>query len=272
VFEDRSRVEDALLDVDDADAVNPSRSERSVLVVFHQDHSSAGRIGTYLREQGCRFDVRRPRYGDPLPRSMADHDAAIVFGGPMSANDDEEYIRREIDWIGLPLAANKPFLGICLGAQMLARHLGHRVAPHPEGRVEVGFCPIRPTAAGSMLWPDAFPKKVYQWHREGFDLPVGATLLAEGDDFRAQAFRYGPSAYGLQFHPEVTYQMMCRWTTAGEEKLALPGARERERHFRDWYIYDAAIAFWLKRFLHGWLDSGGARREGCARRVTLGRT
>ncbi len=227
-------------------------STRRILVVLHQEHSSPGRVGRLLREAGYSLDIRRPRYGDPLPRTMHAHDAAIVFGGPMSCNDNEAWIRHEIDWIGVPLRAGKPYLGICLGAQMLARHLGHRVAPHPQGRVEVGFYPIRPTAHGLRDWSGLFPTKVYQWHREGFDLPAGATLLAEGDDFAAQAFRYGRGAYGLQFHPEVTYQMMCRWTTAGCERMDMPGALPRERHFRDWYQHDAAVADWLSAFLDCW--------------------
>ncbi len=233
-------------------------SSRRVLVVLHQEHSTPGRIGRLLREQGLSLDIRRPRFGDPLPKTMEAHDAAIIFGGPMSANDDEDYVRREIDWIGVPLSSGKPYLGICLGAQMLARHLGHRVAPHPEGRVEVGYYPIRATETGRKVWPGLFPQKVYQWHREGFDLPCGATLLAEGDDFQAQAFRYGRGAYGLQFHPEVTYQMMCRWTTAGTERMQLPGAMPRDRHFKDWYVHDGAVARWLNAFLRQWI-AGGSR-------------
>ena len=232
---------------------------RRILVVLHQEHSSPGRVGRLLREAGYSLDLRRPRFGDPLPRTMKAHDGAIVFGGPMSCNDDDDWIRQEIDWIGVPLGADKPYLGICLGAQMLARHLGHRVAPHPQGRVEVGFYPIRATAHGRAAWPDLFPTKVYQWHREGFDLPAGATLLAEGDDFAAQAFRYGRSAYGLQFHPEVTYQMMCRWTTSGSDRMEMPGAFPRERHFHDWYQHDAVVARWLGAFLDRWISGAVPR-------------
>lgn len=226
---------------------------RRVLVVLHQEHSNPGRIGRLLRDFGYNLDIRRPRFGDPLPGTMEAHDAAIVFGGPMSANDPDAYIRAEIEWIGVPLAESKPFLGICLGAQMLARHLGHRVGPHPQGRVEVGYYPIRATETGRQVWADVFPRKVYQWHGEGFELPRGATLLAEGDDFEAQAFRYGTRAYGLQFHPEVTYQMMCRWTTGGCERLGMPGALPREQHFRDWYLHDNDVGRWLESFLKNWI-------------------
>jgi GMP synthase (glutamine-hydrolysing) len=229
------------------------RTSRRILIVLHQEHSSPGRIGRLLIENGYTLDIRRPRFGDSLPKNMDGHDGAIIFGGPMSANDEDDWIRREIDWIGKPLAAGKPFLGICLGAQMLARHLGRRVAPHPEGRIEAGYYDIRPTEHGGQLCHCAFPAKVYQWHREGFDLPAGATLLARGDDFETQAFSYTPSAYGLQFHPEVTYAMMCKWTVAGGARLELPGAMPREMHLKGWYLHDGPVAQWLKAFLRSWV-------------------
>jgi GMP synthase (glutamine-hydrolysing) len=69
-----------------------------------------------------------------LPETLTGYVGVIMFGGPMSANDEDAWLRREIDWIGVPLKENTPFLGICLGAQMLARHLGHRVRPHPHGQ------------------------------------------------------------------------------------------------------------------------------------------
>ncbi|MDR3461801.1 MAG: glutamine amidotransferase [Beijerinckiaceae bacterium] len=236
---------------------------RRILIILHQEHSSPGRVGRLLVENGYTLDIRRPRFGDPLPKNMDGHDAAIIFGGPMSANDEEDWIRGEIDWIGKPLAAGKPFLGICLGAQMLARHLGHRVAPHPEGIMEAGYYDIRATEHGGRLCRCAFPGKVYQWHREGFDLPAGATLLAQGDDFETQAFSYGSSAYGLQFHPEVTYAMMCKWTVKGEARLGLPGAMPREMHLKGWYLHDAAVAQWLKAFLRAWVRGEAGSAQPC---------
>ena len=180
-----------------------------ILIVLHQEHSTPGRVGFSLKRLGYRLDVRRPRFGDGLPQTMRDH-AAVIFGGPMSANDEDEFIRREIDWTTVPLNEDKPFLGICLGAQMFARALGAQVLPHPEGQAEIGYYPIRPTSAGLALVSD-WPEQVYQWHREGFGLPRCAELLAEGDMFEVQAFRYRRS-FALQFHPDVTHAMMHRWT------------------------------------------------------------
>lgn len=226
------------------------RKLRPVLIVLHQEHSTPGRVGRLLTERGYVLDIRRPRFGDPLPRTTADHAGAIIFGGPMSANDPDDYVREEIDWIGTALKEECPFLGICLGAQMLARHLGASVGYHPDGQVEIGYYPITPThdAADRFPWPD----HVYQWHREGFDLPTGATLLAEGDAFRVQAIQVGPAAYGIQFHPEVTQWMMCRWTTRAHERLTLPNARPRHEHFEGRFMHDGKVAVWLDAFLDHW--------------------
>jgi GMP synthase (glutamine-hydrolysing) len=224
---------------------------RPVLIVLHQETSTPGRVGNALRALGYVLDIRRPRFGDPLPETLDEHSGAVIFGGPMSANDPDDYIRREIDWISIPLREQRPFLGICLGAQMLAMQLGARVAPHPEGRTEIGYYPIHPTAVGLARCPH-WPDHVYHWHREGFELPAGADLLAEGSDFPNQAFQYG-HAFGIQFHPDVTYAMMYRWTTRGHTRLDSPGAHPRHHHFADRAVHDVTERAWLKHFINDWL-------------------
>jgi GMP synthase (glutamine-hydrolysing) len=232
---------------------------KPVLIVLHQENSTPGRIAHYFQSRGIAMDIRRPRYGDPLPDTLAGHGGAVIFGGPMSANDPDAFVRTEIDWIKVPLREEKPFLGICLGAQMLARQLGAPVAFHPNGMAEVGYYPIRVTPAAKDV-VGTWPAVVYQWHREGFDLPAGADLLAEGDLFKVQAFRYGPAAYGIQFHAEVTHAMMCRWTTHGHERMAMPGAKPRADHFVDRPVYDLAIRTWLFDFLDRWRHHGPDNR------------
>jgi GMP synthase (glutamine-hydrolysing) len=225
--------------------------QQPILIILHQEHSTSGRVGYALKQLGYGLDVRRPRFGDALPATMRDHAGAIIFGGPMSANDEDDFIRREIDWISVPIEADKPFLGICLGAQMCTLALGGRVFLHPAGQAEIGYYPIRPTAAGLAV-VDTWPEQVYQWHREGFDLPGGAELLAEGDMFEVQAFRYG-RAYALQFHPDVTHAMMHRWTTRGHVRLEMPGAKPRAAHFADREVYDYSVRTWLNVFLERWI-------------------
>lgn len=222
--------------------------ERPVLVVLHQETSTPGRVGQLLHAHGVRLDIRRPVIGDRLPETMDDHRGAIVFGGPPSANDGDDYLKREIDWISVPLAEKSPLLGICLGAQMMAKQLGGEVRPHPDGLVEVGYYPLEVTGAGRALVSD-WPSMIYQWHREGFDLPAGAELLAAGERFPNQAFRYGETAYGIQFHAELTLAMVHRWTVHGHERLTLPGAQLRRDHFDGRAIYDAPVRRWLDLFL-----------------------
>ena len=115
--------------------------------------------------------------------------------------------------------------------------------------IEAGYYPLKPTAQGAALmnWPD----HVYHFHREGFELPAGAELLAAGDIFENQAFRYG-NAFGVQFHPEVTHHMMCRWTVRAAHRLDLPGARPREAHFADRPLHDPKVRSWLANFLDFW--------------------
>ena len=132
---------------------------------------------------------------------------------------------------------------------MCAKFLGGKVFRHPSGHAEVG--PVRPTPAGLAV-VEAWPECVYQWHREGFDLLYGAELLAEGDIFEVQAIRFG-RAFALQFHSEVTHAMMHRWTTTGHDRLAMPGAKPRHRHFDDRAVYDYSARAWLKVFLERWL-------------------
>jgi GMP synthase (glutamine-hydrolysing) len=204
-----------------------------------------------LRAKGYNLDIRKPRFGETLPETMEEHAGAVIFGGPMSANDPDDFIRRETDWIGVTLREGAPFLGVCLGAQMLIKHLGGAVTGHCDGCAEIGFYRLEATEAGRALldWPDT----VYQWHREGFDLPAGATLLARGDIFENQAFSVGDAAFGIQFHAELTYAMTCRWTVRGAERFVLPKAQSRAEHMAGWFRYDPPVRAWLWRFLDVWL-------------------
>ncbi|MTI16870.1 glutamine amidotransferase [Rhodobacteraceae bacterium RKSG542] len=228
-----------------------------VLIVLHQENSTPGRVGHELVRRGFQLDMRRPRFGDTLPDSMEEHAGAVIFGGPQSANDTDAYIQKETDWIDVPLKENKPFLGICLGAQMLSRNLGGTVTEHKEGMVEIGYYPLQATEAGQQMMH--WPTKVYQWHREGFSIPSGAELLATGaETFPNQAFRVGGNAYGIQFHPELTQAMMHRWTTKGSERMALPGAQDRRDHFSGRFIFDPPVLQWLRDFMDLWIGTAHA--------------
>lgn len=224
---------------------------KQVLIVVHQAHSTPGRVGELLQARGCVLDRRCPNLFDPLPDSLERYAAAIVFGGPQSANDDDRpAIRIELDWLErVALPSGAPLLGICLGAQMIARVLGARVDRHRGGLVEIGYHPVYPTAAGAAYFDG--PTMFYQWHQETFEIPAGAAHLAHNDDFDGQAFRYGSSAFGIEFHPEMTRAMIERWTTSerGAPKLALSGAQPRDVQLEGYDRYAAASDRWLAGFL-----------------------
>lgn len=226
---------------------------RPVLIVLHQEHSTPGRVGHRLMERGHPLDIRRPRFGDPLPETLAGHAGAIIFGGPMSVNDPDDYIKIETDWVRVPLAEGAPFLGLCLGAQMLAVHLGATVGPHVDGHIERGWFGLTATEAGRKLlaWPD----RVHQFHREGFGLPAGTALLAEGDaeTFPNQAFACGDTAFGIQFHIELTTAMVGRWTGRIDERNKVPGGQSQAMHLEGRALHDWKTAAFLNAFLDMWL-------------------
>jgi GMP synthase (glutamine-hydrolysing) len=240
----------------------PGASKRPILIVLHQEHSTPGRVGLRLADRGYPLDIRRPRFGDALPDTLTAHSGAIVFGGPMSVNDGDDYLKQETDWIGVALSEGAPFLGLCLGAQMMARHLGATVGPHADGHIELGWFGLTATEAGRQLarWPD----RVHQFHREGFALPVGATLLAEGaaETFPNQAFAYGPAAFAIQFHIELTTAMVGRWTQRIGERAKVPGGQAAALHFEGRALHGWKTAEFLETFLDMWLarDAREGRR------------
>src|SRR5258705_1637638 len=224
---------------------------KPVLIILHQPHSNPGHVGQWLVKHGHALDVRRPRFGCTLPETLEHHAGAVIFGGPMSANDPDEFIGRETEWIGLTLREKKPFLGICLGAQMLARHLGARAYEHREKRVEIGYFDIKSTENAGRF--GGVPGRVYQWHREGFDLAQGSVALAVADGhFENQAFACG-SAVGLQFHPEITYAMVNRWTGVSSHRLTEPRAQTRGSQMADHIAHGPGVRRWLDSFMPRWL-------------------
>ncbi|MEZ5853631.1 MAG: glutamine amidotransferase [Hyphomicrobiaceae bacterium] len=225
-------------------------AKRPVLCILHQHSSNPGHVGHWFRRNGYHLDIRRHFDGQPLPDTLAGHCGALIFGGPQSANDATDYIRREIDWIAVPLKERKPFFGICLGAQMLARHLGARVDHCPTGSVEIGYHPIKATSSGRRY---AFPETVFQWHREGFELPRDSELLATSDGcYPNQAFRHG-SAVGVQFHPEITYAQVTRWSGGNPMRLLMRGAQPRGAQIDQHLMNVSSVQCWLDSFLKQWV-------------------
>jgi GMP synthase (glutamine-hydrolysing) len=229
------------------------------LLVVHQRTSDPGRIGRLLREGGYVLDIRCPNHGDPLPETLDGHDAVVIFGGPMSANDGHVTpgIRAELDFIPTVLEAGTTLFGICLGAQIIASALGVAVTRHPDGITEIGFTGISPTPEGRGVFDQ--PMMVYQWHREGFELPRGATHLAENQAYVNQAFQYGEATWGVQFHPEVTRSIVERWTENAAHDLVLPGAQARDDQLESFDRFDDQLEHWSRHFLDMILGTGLSR-------------
>jgi GMP synthase-like glutamine amidotransferase len=183
-----------------------------VLAFRHVPFEDVGRIASALEACGIGIVYSDAfRGGDP-PADWRSAAGLLFMGGPMSANDDLPFIRQEIALIQAARAEGRPVLGICLGAQLLARALGARVYPNPVK--EIGWAPVYWTevARQDRLFAGIeSPETVLHWHGETFDLPEGAELLASSQACHHQAFRAGSNAYGIQFHLEVTPEMISAW-------------------------------------------------------------
>jgi GMP synthase (glutamine-hydrolysing) len=187
-----------------------------VLAFRHTPLEDIGLIADSLERNGlgCRYvDL----YANAEPVSLQDIAGLILMGGPMSVNDDLPWLRAEIQCVREAILRGMPVLGVCLGAQLIAKSLGARVFRNPVK--EIGWAPVYWTgeARKDRLFASfVSPETIFHWHGETFDLPAGAELLAYSDACRNQAFRSGSNVYGLQFHAEVTPEMIQEWCRQDE--------------------------------------------------------
>src|SRR2546428_11675624 len=185
-----------------------------LLVLQHIGCEPLGLIEPALKERGMEYRYVPLFAGEAIPKHLSGWDGLIALGGPMSANDGERlgFIADELRLLTEVLEAGMPALGICLGAQLIAKAAGAEVTADEEK--EIGWYPLTLTEEGKkdrLLagLPDTFP--VFQWHGETFDIPRGAVRLAGSERYSNQAFRLGEQVYGLQFHLETTAPMIIEW-------------------------------------------------------------
>jgi GMP synthase (glutamine-hydrolysing) len=188
---------------------------KTVYVLQHVPHESLGSLADEFRSVGVSWrEVNL--YAEALtapPWDWNDVAGLVVLGGPMNVDEVAEYpfLGREVSWLREAHGRELPVLGICLGAQLLAKSLGARV--YPNRVKEIGWYDIDLTApADDALFGTLRSRQlVFQWHGDTFDLPAGAVQLARSELCEQQAFRFGPRAYGLQFHVEITADMVEQW-------------------------------------------------------------
>lgn len=234
-----------------------------VIAISHDRQDAGDRCTLWLEQAGYEVVTRCPVAGDDIPSLVGDVAGTVVFGGKYDVDMKHEltFLRDELHFIEDVLKRDLPFLGICLGGQLLAHVLGEDVGPHLDGYAEYGYYDLEPTADGEAVFGTGL--KVLQSHWHGwYQTPKGATRLASTAAFPEQAFRYGAHAYGLQFHPEATRPMLERWIgRRPQERYRLKGTHLPDRQLTDNLSYDEDLGQWFGGFLSGWIGQPNAIRE-----------
>jgi GMP synthase (glutamine-hydrolysing) len=228
----------------------------NVIALRHIAFEDAGTIGNLLARRGAIIEYVDAGVDDLLAIEAATPDLLIVLGGPIGVYDTDHYpfLADEIGFIEQRLVSGRPMLGICLGAQLIARAAGCRVFPGPEK--EIGYAPIELTAEGmtsplASLEMCAF--NVLHWHGDTFDLPPGAARLASTDITQNQAFSLGPHVLALQFHIEAEPAKFERWLIGHAVEIAAAGLDVGELR-RDNALHGPAVAAAGQAVLKAWLD------------------
>src|SRR6266581_810063 len=199
--------------------MRPQRSPKKVtmrrLLVFqHVPFEILGTLNSLLKARG--FRIRYANFGrHPEAHPKVTHyNGLVVLGGPMNVDElaQHPHLAVEVQLIGQAIEGGIPVLGICLGAQLIAKALGAPV--YANGAKEIGWYEVSPTSAAKddPLFRDfGAVEKIFQWHGDTFELPAGAVQLAASRTCPRQAFRYGTNVYGFQFHLEVDEPLIERW-------------------------------------------------------------
>jgi GMP synthase (glutamine-hydrolysing) len=222
---------------------------RDLVLVRHGDDPPDDRVVTFAVENGFNPILRKPFKGDALGDPGPEVAGTVIYGGPFNVFDEDlhPFLHDEARWITACMGLGLPILGICQGAQQIARVLGAEVGPKPGEPHEFGYYPVMPTEAGRNVLPDTL--HMVQAHFHTFAIPQGAVHLAASPMFANQAFRYGDNVYAFQFHPEVTIEGFRRWQNRPWAAWDKPGAQTRAEQDRLMQAHDAAQAEWFYAFL-----------------------
>jgi GMP synthase (glutamine-hydrolysing) len=200
---------------------------KTVLALRHVHFEDLGAFEIPLREAG--YVIRYVEAGLDDTKSFDPPDLLAILGGPIGAYEDDRYpfIATELALISAQLNAGKPLLGICLGAQLIARALGARV--YPGRSKEIGWKALTLTPDGEKILGPLKDTPVLHWHGDTFDLPEGAVNLALTDVCDHQAFIFGRNVLAFQFHPEAQENGFERWLIGHTSEIAgTPGVSVRQ--------------------------------------------
>ncbi|MGR3309818.1 MAG: type 1 glutamine amidotransferase [Candidatus Brocadiales bacterium] len=194
----------------------------TILFIKHIDIEGPGTIADFLDSNNVPHRTISPFVGDAYPDDPTTCSAIVSLGGPMNVYEEEKYPYMKLEDSFLKDAVKKevPILGICLGAQLLAKAVGAKVVK-AEAK-EIGWYKVPLTSDGKedpLFHGINNELNVFHWHGDTFNIPDGGKRLAESEICPNQAFRYGENAYGIQFHIEVTEPMIHEWTRAYKDEL-----------------------------------------------------
>lgn len=202
---------------------------KPLLLIQHTQWDRPAALGKALEQARIAVCVLRPDQGEPFP-ALGGLSGIVSLGGSMSANDEagHPWITNELRFLSEALDRGLPTVGICLGAQLIARSLGCSVGRNP--RPELGWHELKlsPNGLGDPLACAAGEHpKVYQWHYDRLELPRQASLLASSEACENQIFRVGEKAYGFQFHPEADCELIHQWIRAEGSEQEIETAFDR---------------------------------------------
>ena len=197
-------------------------------------------LGDFLKSQGFFLKIVDLSQKELLPPNLRMLEGVICLGGPMNVDEEEQYpfLKAEIEFIKQVVKEEVPFLGICLGAQLLSKACGAKVIRSPQQ--EVGFSKVSLTEDGlkdSLFFGLEKNLRVFQWHSDMFEIPKRAKLLAQSKKCPYQAFRVGSCAYGLQFHVEIKEHNIEQWAEVYLEKEDLLKNKKVRRMCQDYRLY-----------------------------------
>lgn len=186
-----------------------------ILILKHVEIEGPETIGKFFVDQGFEIRVLDLYAGDRLPQDFNNLEAVISLGGPMNVYEEDKhlFLKDEDIFLKEVLAREIPFMGICLGSQLLAKAAQARVGRSPQK--EIGFSPVQLSVEGKkdpLFQNVAGQFDTFQWHEDMFEIPTAGKLLASSSVCPHQAFRYGKNAYGLQFHIEITDKSIREWS------------------------------------------------------------